>query len=146
MNGSYRRYRCFANSRKYAPSKSSKLCTMTILEIFVTHLFSKNLNVLENLEGSRKYMFSKVLDFFENAVFSKNFELFRKSSVLENFAIFRKPNLTKKFWNYTISKFSQKSKYFLSCTREKIPIIQLWTRKGTAASNLESVTKSVFET
>ena len=35
----------------------------------------------------------------------------------------------KEFRNYLISKFSRKSKYFLSYTREKVPSIQLWSRK-----------------
>ena len=88
--------------------------------------------------------FSKIC-VLEKYVFSKNF--FEKCwCVLEKYQFFSKTQSHTKNRNYTISKFSQKSKYFLSCTRERIPIIQLWTWKGTAASNLESVTKSVFET
>ena len=125
-----------ANSRKQStnpntPSFRKKKLENSFRKQWLQYLRSRNFF---------KNMCSRKICVLEK-LFRKMLMCSRKISIF-----FENPISHKKFRNYTISKFSQKSKYFLSCTREKIPSIQLWTRKGTAASNLESVTKSVFET
>ena len=138
MNGSYRRYRF---SQKLAQKVFSKLLwvfskDMTILETFVCSRkfgwFSKicDLEIFSKICVLEKLVISKICDL-------ENFWIFRNLCILESLKVFEKKyssfskvsvfskncnfenTITQNFRNYPISKICQKSKCFLSYTREK---------------------------